>query len=452
MSDLPVSWLQISLSLLCNRIVDGSHNPPKAQTFGIPMLSAKNVNNRMINFDGQRLISKDDFELEDKRTSIREGDVLLTIVATIGRVSVVGKLPPFALQRSVAVLRSTAIDCRFLAYSIESPLIQKFLMENSKGTAQKGIYLKTLGQMNIPIAPVEEQKRIADKLDTVLARVDACRERLDRIHFILKRFRQSVLAAAMSGRLTTDFRTRRVDDGIDIYPNILFGELIKSIRGGSTEVPSNENSPFPILRSSSVRQAELNTSDVKFLVSNQSKNPSNFIDNGDVLFTRLNGSVEYVGNCVVVVDVTPGTYQYPDRLFCAKLKDALDPKYCMYAFTSPNVRREIETRAKSTAGHKRISIQDVKGIKIRLPDIAEQHAIVQRVEGLFSFAHRLESRLVSARAATERLTPALLAKAFRGELVPQDPNDEPASELLKRLAAQRDAAPKLKRATKTPAI
>jgi type I restriction enzyme S subunit len=111
----------------------------------------------------------------------------------------------------------------------------------------------------------------------------------------------------------------------------------------------------------------------------------------------------------------------------------------MYAFSAPSVRREIETRAKSTAGHKQISIQDVKEIEIRLPDIAEQYAIVRRVETLFAFADRLEVRLTTARAATERLTPALLAKAFRGELVPQDPNDEPASELLKRLAATRAA-------------
>jgi len=67
------------------------------------------------------------------------------------------------------------------------------------------------------------------------------------------------------------------------------------------------------------------------------------------------------------------------------------------------------------------------------------------VETLFAFADRLEARLSNAQTAVDRLTPALLAKAFRGELVPQDPNDEPASELLKRLAAQRDAAPVAKR-------
>ena len=80
----------------------------------------------------------------------------------------------------------------------------------------------------------------------------------------------------------------------------------------------------------------------------------------------------------------------------------------------------------------------------------EQTEIVRRVEALFAFADRLEARLAQAQTAADRLTPSLLAKAFRGELVPQDPADEPASKLLRRLAAQRDATlvrPRRQRAT-----
>jgi type I restriction enzyme S subunit len=77
---------------------------------------------------------------------------------------------------------------------------------------------------------------------------------------------------------------------------------------------------------------------------------------------------------------------------------------------------------------------------VKLPLKDEQVEIVRRVEALFAFADRLEFRLQTAQTATERLTPALLAKAFRGELVPQDPNDEPASELLRRLQADRPAS------------
>ena len=79
----------------------------------------------------------------------------------------------------------------------------------------------------------------------------------------------------------------------------------------------------------------------------------------------------------------------------------------------------------------------MNGIVIQVPPIAEQHEIVRRVEALFALAHRLETRLATARTAADRLTPALLAKAFRGEIVPQDPNDEPAAALLARLAESR---------------
>lgn len=89
----------------------------------------------------------------------------------------------------------------------------------------------------------------------------------------------------------------------------------------------------------------------------------------------------------------------------------------------------------------------LRSLPLILPPPSEQTEIVRRVETLFAFADRLEARLQSAQTAAERLTPALLAKAFRGELVPQDPNDEPAAELLRRLRAARaaDTASKPKR-------
>lgn len=92
-------------------------------------------------------------------------------------------------------------------------------------------------------------------------------------------------------------------------------------------------------------------------------------------------------------------------------------------------------------------LRDIKKLELLLPSREEQTEIVRRVETLFAFADRLEARLQSAQTAAERLTPALLVKAFRGELVPQDPSDEPAAELLRRLRAARaaDTASKPKR-------
>jgi type I restriction enzyme S subunit len=207
MTDLPAGWTGTTLKAICSKIVDGSHNPPKAVAAGKPMLSARNIRGRAIYLDEFRFISDDDFEQEHARTQIQAGDVLLTIVGAIGRTAVVPSgAPAFALQRSVAVLRPVAIKSRALAYALEAPEVQKYMADNARGTAQKGIYLGTLATIEIKLPPAAEQQRIGDKLDFVLASVDACHDRLARIAPLLKRFRQSVLASATSGRLTEDWR------------------------------------------------------------------------------------------------------------------------------------------------------------------------------------------------------------------------------------------------------
>jgi type I restriction enzyme S subunit len=101
-----------------------------------------------------------------------------------------------------------------------------------------------------------------------------------------------------------------------------------------------------------------------------------------------------------------------------------------------------------------LNLADVRRVPIPLPPLEEQREIVRRVEALFAFADRLEARYLAARKQVDKLTPSLLAKAFRGELVPQDPNDEPASALLERIRAERagqgalfDGAPKRRRKT-----
>ncbi len=113
------------------------------------------------------------------------------------------------------------------------------------------------------------------------------------------------------------------------------------------------------------------------------------------------------------------------------------------------MRRQIEGFVKSSAGQKGISGADLKSARLFLPPLSEQSEIIRRVEALFALADRLEARVATARARVATLTPATLAKAFRGELVPQDPKDEPASVLLERIRAEREASaqPKARRST-----
>lgn len=131
------------------------------------------------------------------------------------------------------------------------------------------------------------------------------------------------------------------------------------------------------------------------------------------------------------------------------MKMSVDPsvartEYLMHYFNSP-VSKNITESVCFGVTRLRIDLSLFKTFPVPLPPLAEQHEIVRRVETLFAFADRLEARCAAARKQAGQLTPALLAKAFRGELVPQDPADEPAAELLKRLATSRADAPKARR-------
>ena len=154
---------------ICSSVTDGSHNPPKGiENSKYMMLSSKNVYDDEITFDEPRFLLKDDFEREHKRTKISEGDVLLTIVGTIGRAAVVDKdMPTFTLQRSVAVLHPKKDICsaRFLMYALRG---KKTYVENrAKGVAQKGIYLSEVSDIDIQIPELSEQAVIVEKLDRV---------------------------------------------------------------------------------------------------------------------------------------------------------------------------------------------------------------------------------------------------------------------------------------------
>jgi type I restriction enzyme S subunit len=325
------------------------------------------------------------------------------------------------------------------------------LQEAFTGTTIKHLTRESLSRYEIPLPPINEQKRIADKLDTILAWVDTCRERLDRVPAILKRFRQAVLADATAGALTEEWRE---DEVLPAWDMALLGDLIFDLKNGLSPKPAEQPPGDPILRISSVRHFQVNQSDVRYLKADADVEAYR-LQPKDLLFTRYNGSLEFVGVCAMVRQVQLAGLVYPDKLIRVRANPSLVlPEWVEITVNSPAIRAIIETTARTSAGQTGIAGRDLKALVIPLPSLREQAEIVRRVATLFAYADRLEVRYTTARTQVERLTPALLAKAFRGELVPQDPNDEPASVLLERICASRAAAgeklPRKVRTERTP--
>ena len=156
---------------ICTSVTDGSHNPPLGiEKSEYMMLSSKNIFDDEITFDEPRFLTERDFEKEHRRTKIAVGDVLFTIVGTVGRIAVVDEdMPTFALQRSVAVLHPKNDVClpRFLMYALRGK--RTYIENRAKDVAQKGIYLKEVSDIDIHIPDISNQEIIINKLDKVNA-------------------------------------------------------------------------------------------------------------------------------------------------------------------------------------------------------------------------------------------------------------------------------------------
>lgn len=178
----------VKLKDICIQITDGSHNPPKGiQNSQYLMLSSKNIEDDYITLTEPRYLSKEDFYNENKRTNISANDLLMTIVGTVGRVAIVpDDLTNICVQRSVAVIKpkNNVINNRFLMYQLQH--MKSYLERESHGVAQKGIYLKQVGNITIKLPSLEEQRKIDQTLDKVNDLISKRKQQLEKLDLLVK--------------------------------------------------------------------------------------------------------------------------------------------------------------------------------------------------------------------------------------------------------------------------
>ena len=365
------------------------------------------------------------------------GDILLSIRAPVGPINIADQ--NCAIGRGLAAIQAKpGIEIGYIAHFLRGS--EKKLASMATGSTFPAVTGKVVREFPILLPPANEQRRIADKLDRVLARVDVANEHLSRVAPLIKRFRQSVLSSAMSGKLTEEWR--QINNEFQEWKSTTLSKSAKFIdyRG---KTPTKTQQGIPLITAKNVRQGFLSHEPREFI------NPSDYEkwmtrglpEPGDVLIT----TEAPLGN-VTLID-WDYKFALAQRLICLHFSKEILGKFAAFQLQSPNFQRALNTNATGSTVTG-IQAARLKELEIIVPSLEEQSEIVRRVEKLFAFADRLEERLSQAQAAVQKLTPALLAKAFRGELVPQDPNDEPASELLKRLQESRTESAKPSRARK----
>jgi type I restriction enzyme S subunit len=379
------------------------------------------------------------------RLEVKVGDLLLTCAGPRVRCGVACLVretkPNLMISGKMYRFRAleTAIDPRFLEAFLRTPETKAKIDDMKTGMSESGMNIthEKFSQLVVALAPLKEQKRITEKLDFLLSRVAGCRERLNRLPALIKRFKQAVLAAATSGALTSDLRDLNSLPWIQCcFGSLLLGKP----RNGYSPRGVDYETPVKSLTLSATTSGRFDARQFKFIDEQIDDKSHLWLKPGDLLIQRAN-SIDYVG-VSAVFDGPPNTFIYPDLMMKCQPNALTNTEFLHIAISSEASRTYMRENATGTAGNMpKINQQVLMSVPIALPPKDEQAEIVRRVTTLFDHADRLEFSVSAAISCSDRLPGALLTKALRGELVPQDPNDEPVQKMLERLRTVKSGEP-----------
>ncbi len=372
-----------------------------------------------------------------------EGSLLVAMYgATIGQTAVLGM--EAATNQACAALLSEGETAALIPFVWRYLIsIQDDLRAAGQGGAQPNISQTILKSYPISIAPLPEQRRIVAKIDNLTGKSRRARDHLDHIPRLVEKYKQAVLAAAFRGDLTREWRAGRA---LEWRGNRPLKELCVSVTDGDHQAPPKATNGIPFITISAMNDGLINLGKATRFVPEtylNSLTSTRRASRGDVLYS-VTGSF---GISALVDFDDPFVFQ---RHIAILRPDPgrLDALFLFRMLSSPEVMEQADSVATGTA-QRTVPLSGLRSFTIPAPSLSEQHEIVRRLEIVFDWINRLASEATSARRLIDKLDQAVLAKAFRGELVPQNPDDEPAGVLLERIRAERGAVPKVKRGRKS---
>ena len=416
-------------------------------------------------------------------------DILLSVRAPVGSTN----LAPSAccIGRGLAAVRpDRGVSLKFLLYAL-----RRFAGEldaKGTGTTFKAVSGHVVREFTLPIPPQAEQVRIADFLDGMFANLDAGIAALDRCQEKLGTYRASLLKAAVEGHLTADWRSEHPNaepagkllqriiterrerweqnqlrayaekgkappknweakykepiapeaDNSSSLPRgwcwAAVDQCASAIQYGSSAKAHSDSTGAPVLRMGNISlDGHIVLDDLKYLPMGHPALVSLRLRNGDLLFNRTN-SIDLVGK-TAIYSGKPPLCTFASYLIRVRLLAGLRPRFLMYVLNSFSGRRWIRQVASQTVGQANVNGTKLAAFQFPLPPTAEQDAVVAEVEKKLSAIDEAVADIGAKVKKAGVLRQSILHSAFTGKLVPQDPNDEPASKLLERIASERRA-------------
>lgn len=491
--DIPKSWEQATIAEL-GKVVSGGTPSTKEKAYwggNISWISPSDLtgySNKYIG-KGAKSITEDGLKHSSAK-GMPAGSIHFSSRAPIGY-AVISSGNMTTNQGFKSLVPANGIFNEFIYYYFKSA--KQLAESKATGTTFKEISGTAFNKLPVPLPPTSEQHRIVAKIEELFSELDKGIENLQTARAQLKVYRQALLKHAFDGKLTAQWRAEnrdKLETAADLQKRIQqeraqryqqqltawevagkqgskpkapkalppltaeelaalpelpegwtyasVGAVIDDPTYGTAKKCDYETDGVGVLRIPNVVSGKIDSSDLKFAQFTDDEIAAYKLNAGDILIIRSNGSVSIVGRCALVSNADLD-YLYAGYLIRLRPHQHLvEPEYLLNTFSLHVVRKQIEQKAKSTSGVNNINTGEIQSLAIALCGVEEQKQIILKLESKLSIADQLDQTIATSLQQAESLRQSILKKAFSGRLVPQDPQDEPASALLVRIKAEKE--------------
>lgn len=349
--------------------------------------------------------------------------------ATIGKIGILG-IAATTNQACACGVSNLLVNYKYLFYYARSQ--KDNFIKKGKGGAQPNISQEIIKSHEFPLPPLSEQHSIVDRIESLFAKLDEAKQKAQDALDSFETRKAAILHKAFTGELTAQWRKEH-GVGMESWDGLQWGSFIVSIEAGknwNAEGRPPRADEFGVVKVSAVTWGEFNEVESKTCTVEEQWNENVQIHEGDFLFSRAN-TLQLVGNCVIVKSISR-RLMLSDKILRFKFDKRVIPEYVLHFTRSNLYRNQIEQLASGNQdGMRNVSQKNMKLVEFPIPKLEEQAEIVRLLDDLLDKEQQAKEAAEGVLEQIDLIKKAILARAFRGELDTNDPNEESAVSLLR---------------------
>ena len=428
---LPENWCWTRITVITDILNGFAFKSQHYSSAGIRIIRITNVQDGFIQ-DKKPVYYPLESQKEITPFMLKDGDFLMSLTGNAGRVAIIdASFLPAALNQRVACLRIKSEDSVRKEYIFYFCLQKQFVsdcIKSAKGSAQLNMSTEWLKEYPIPLPPLAEQQRIVDRIESLFSKLDEAKEKAQAVLDSFETRKAAILHKAFTGELTAKWREEH-GVGMESWEKKSVGELCISLKYGTAK-KSDASGNVVVLRMGNLQQGEIDWSDLAY--SNDPDDIEKYkLFPGDVLFNRTN-SAALVGKTAIYRGEHPAIYAG----YLIKLDydhDKIIGDYLNYALNTLDAKKYCNSVKTDGVNQSNINAKKIGAYSFNVPSIPEQEKIVSVIQKLLSKEQQTKEAAEAVLDQIDLMKKSILARAFRGELGTNDPTEESAVELLKKV-------------------